>query len=69
LKNHRVLTFTVLVCQQIFLLSLYKKKNQLAFRPESKMGVTRVDILTPVDLAQVFLWLQEKSLMGQYNHV
>lgn len=29
-----------------------------------KMGVTLVDILTPVDLAQVFLWLQEKSLMG-----
>ncbi len=30
------------------------------------MGVTMVDILTPVDLAQVFLWLQEKSLMGMY---
>jgi hypothetical protein len=26
-----------------------------------------VDILTPVDLAQVFLWLQEKSLMGRYH--
>jgi hypothetical protein len=30
------------------------------------MGVTLVEILTPVNLPQVFLWLQEKSLMGMF---
>ena len=30
-----------------------------------RMGVTLVTILTEVNLAQVFLWLQEKSLFGE----
>jgi len=30
----------------------------------TKMGVTRVEIINEIDMAQVFLWLQEKSLLS-----
>ena len=37
----------------------------LAHLSLEKMGLTLVEILNEINMAQVFLWLQEKSLFGQ----
>ena len=37
----------------------------LAHLALEKMGLTLVEILNEINMAQVFLWLQEKSLFGQ----
>ncbi len=43
----------------------YEELKSLAHLTLTKMGLTLAEVLNKINLAQVFLWLQEKSLFGE----